>query len=134
MSKQEVNVALGLIVFNHRVLVGWRGKHQHQGNKNEFPGGKVEKGELPIEACRREILEEVGILIDDWKHVDLICHDYDDICVNLYVYLAELEDSQNYSIQLPWFWSSQIELLTLNFPKANDCIIQQLCHGKYPLR
>ena len=59
MSKPVIDIAIGLLLHRGKVLVGWRQAKQHQGNKYEFPGGKVESGESPEEACRREIYEEV---------------------------------------------------------------------------
>ena len=70
MSKPLVQVAIAILLHQGKVLVGWRQAEQHQGNKHEFPGGKVEAGETPEQACRREVLEEVGIDIQDWHAFD----------------------------------------------------------------
>ncbi|MBF7687409.1 NUDIX domain-containing protein [Acinetobacter rathckeae] len=131
MSKTEVNVAIALIVCEKSVLVGWRGAEQHQGNKNEFPGGKLEHGETPEGACQREIFEEVGIQISDWQQVDFIQHEYDDVIVNLYVHLSEVDAMQYAQIKAPWFWVECHQIQTLNFPKANDVILKRLSEGKY---
>jgi len=58
MAKATVDVAIAILLHKSKVLVGWRQANQHQGNKHEFPGGKVEKWETPEQACRREIYEE----------------------------------------------------------------------------
>ncbi|SDB84327.1 NUDIX domain-containing protein [Acinetobacter boissieri] len=131
MFKTEVNVAIALIIFEKSVLVGWRGAEQHQGNKNEFPGGKVEHNEMPEKACQREIFEEVGIEILDWRKVDFIQHEYDDVIVNLYVYLSELTQLKHECIKAPWFWIDCQQIQTLNFPKANDIILKRLSEGDY---
>lgn len=34
-----------------------------------FPGGGVDKGELPAQTARREALEEVGIDVESWKEI-----------------------------------------------------------------
>ena len=126
MSKPVIDVAIAILLHRGKVLVGWRGEQQHQGNKHEFPGGKVESGETPEEACRREIYEEVGIGIKDWHAFDLICHEYDDIIVNLHLFHAYVPDELLNQIHQPWNWYSRDQLLALNFPKANTAILQRL--------
>jgi 8-oxo-dGTP pyrophosphatase MutT (NUDIX family) len=33
----------------------------------ELPGGAIKRGEPPVSAARREIAEELGVSIDDWR-------------------------------------------------------------------
>ena len=126
MSKPSVHVAIALLLYRGKVLVGWRNADQHQGNKYEFPGGKIEAGETPVEACRREIFEEVGIGIQQWHAFDVIHHEYDDVEVFLHLFHATVNEQYLTDIQKPWTWYSRDQLLGLNFPKANQSIIQRL--------
>ena len=56
----------------------------------EFPGGKIEKGETPEEAHKREIREELSteIIID--KHLKTVDWDYPDFHITLHCYLCHL--------------------------------------------
>lgn len=60
----------------------------------EFPGGKWENEEGPIEALVREIKEEVNIEIDDLpkKLIGLFPFDYSDRSVVLYPFLVDAKD------------------------------------------
>ena len=111
---------------NIHVLVGWREAKQHQGNKHEFPGGKVEEGETPLQSCRREIQEEVGIDIELWHPFDFIRHEYEDVIVHLHLFHASVAEAQLAQIQQPWKWYSREQLQQLNFPKANAVILKKL--------
>jgi ADP-ribose pyrophosphatase YjhB (NUDIX family) len=57
-------IGVGGIIFNgHRVLMVKRNQPPAQGLWS-IPGGKQEAGETLVEACRREIEEETGLVIE----------------------------------------------------------------------
>ena len=126
MFKPIIDVAIAILLHQNNVLVGWREAKQHQCNKHEFPGGKLEEGETPLAACRREIYEEVGIGLHEWHAFDVIVHEYEDVIVKLHLFHAVVPTALLNEIQQPWSWYSREELLNLNFPKANLAIIQRL--------
>ncbi len=54
-------VAVALIDADGRVLLAQRPAHKELGGLWEFPGGKLQAGELPEAALIRELKEELGI-------------------------------------------------------------------------
>lgn len=56
---QQVTAAL--IEKDGRILLALRKAGKHMGRRWEFPGGKVDPGEDPKEALRRELEEEFSI-------------------------------------------------------------------------
>ncbi len=54
-------VVAALIWKDGKLLICQRTRHQVMPLKWEFPGGKIEEGEQPRDALRRELDEELGI-------------------------------------------------------------------------
>ncbi len=76
-----------------KVLLSRRKKGTHLAGLWEFPGGKVEPGEDPRAALRRELEEELGILTSVGEIADVTFHRYDeaDKAVLLLFFHAALE-------------------------------------------
>ena len=69
-------VVAALIVQDGKLLVCQRTRHQTMPLKWEFPGGKIEEGEQPRDALRRELEEELGIAATIGDEVARIQHEY----------------------------------------------------------
>ncbi len=81
MSKPQLDVAIAILLHQDKVLVGWREAKQHQGNKHEFPGGKVEAGRNTLSSLFAEkSLKRSASEFKSWHAFDYIQHEYDDHC------------------------------------------------------
>lgn len=56
----------------------------------EFPGGKVEEGESPEDALKREILEELGCEISVDKYLLTVEYDYPAFHLSMHCYICSL--------------------------------------------
>ncbi len=59
-----------------RVLLAQRPAGKHLAGLWEFPGGKVEEGEAPVDALARELREEIGIVVESAQPLIGIPHAY----------------------------------------------------------
>ncbi len=76
IAHKEAHVALGLIERNGAILLQQRRDTNPMWDKKwEFPGGKIDAGELPVVAIRREIEEETGLSVLSEKLLGLHTHD-----------------------------------------------------------
>ena len=69
-----------------RTLLSRRRDDQPMGGLWEFPGGKVEPGESPVEALGREIVEELGVPCEVGAIFDVVFHRYPTFDLLMLVY------------------------------------------------
>ena len=77
-TRSHTEVAVGVLIreSDNALLITSRPLGKPRAGWWEFPGGKLEAGETVEEALRRELVEELGIRIDNciaWKVTE---HDY----------------------------------------------------------
>ena len=125
-------VVAGLIFRDGKFLVCQRTRHQTMPLKWEFPGGKIEEGEQPRDALRRELDEELGIQANIGDEVARIRHEYPNRTVVelrffvVHEYAGELENRIFNDLR----WSERAQLPGFDFLEADRELVQQLAEGK----
>ena len=125
-------VVAALIMKDGKVLVCQRTRHQTMPLKWEFPGGKIEEGEQPRDALRRELDEELGIDAKIGEEVARIRHEYkngNSVELRFYVvhqYKGEIENRIFKEVR----WSPRGELPSYDFLEADLTLVQDLAKGK----
>ena len=130
-----INVAVAVIHYKNQYLLGFRDASQHQGNRYEFVGGKIEHNETVKQALIREVAEETGIEINNNIAVKLgrLHHDYGDKQVCLQVYRIEITalqyeqyKNQSHGLEgqaLTWVDKSKLLAGDYHLPAANKTIL-----------
>ena len=125
-------VVAALIVKDDRMLACQRTRHQPMPLKWEFPGGKIEEGEQPRDALRRELEEELGIEATIGDEVARIHHEYPSggsvelRFFEVREYQGEIENRIFREIR----WVTRTELLDLDFLEADRSLVRDLAAGK----
>lgn len=125
-------VVAALIMNKGTILVCQRTRHQTMPLKWEFPGGKIETGEQPRDALRRELEEELGIDATIGEEVARIQHNYRNggaVELRFYVvhqYKGEIENRIFRDVQ----WADRKKLPTFDFLEADLELVKDLAGGK----
>jgi 8-oxo-dGTP diphosphatase len=125
-------VVAALILKDGKLLVCQRTRHQTMPLKWEFPGGKIEEGEQPRDALRRELDEELGIDAKIGEEVARIRHDYKTgSSVELRFYtVREYQGKIENRIFKDVRWASRSELPSYDFLEADLTLVKDLAEGK----
>ena len=85
-----INVVAAIIVRDGKILATQRGYGEYKDGW-EFPGGKIEPGELPEDALVREISEELDASIEVVDYLTIVEHDYSDFHLSMQCFFASLK-------------------------------------------
>ena len=86
---KTINVVAAIIVQNKKVYATQRGYGEFKGGW-EFPGGKIEKGETPQQALKREIEEELQTEIHIEECLGMVEYDYPSFHLNMKCYVCRV--------------------------------------------
>lgn len=123
---KTIRVVAAVIRDEDKIFATARGYGDYKGGW-EFPGGKIEAGETPQEALKREIMEELETEISVGELVDTIEYDYPHFhlsmdCFWCSVVQGELVLKEAQEAR----WLKREELFTVNWLPADITLIEKL--------
>ncbi len=90
-NRKTVRVAAAVIFDGERIFATQRG-HGEFKDGWEFPGGKIEDGETPEEALKREIMEELRTEIIPEQYLMTVECDYPQFHLSMDCFLCSIRD------------------------------------------
>ena len=127
-ERKQIHVVVGLIYRDGRLLVCQRHADSAFPLKWEFPGGKIEAGEAPVDALRRELKEELDIHMGEAKLVYRHEHDYPGgPTVSLQFFsIGEFAGEAKNLVFERICWTKLTELERLDFLEGDRAIVRRL--------
>ena len=124
---KRIHVVGAVIIKDGLVLCAQRGEGASLPGFWEFPGGKIEPGESPVAALKREITEELGCVIEVGDEVNTTMHEYEFGTIVLTTYYCSLTSgtpttSEHAAIR----WLSPVELTTIIWAPADIPAVHQI--------
>ena len=123
---KTIRVVAAVIRDNDKIFATQRGYGDLKGGW-EFPGGKIEEGETPQAALKREIMEELDTEIEVGELIDTIEYDYPEFHLSMGCYwcsvvsgdlvLKEHEDAR---------WLGKDELMDVEWLPADVGLIDEI--------
>jgi len=116
-----MHVALALITdASDRILITRRSLDVDHGGMWEVPGGKLEPEETAADALKREVFEEVGLVVDESVYLGEVRHTYPEKSVCLHVFRVVQYTGQAHcsEAQLDLRWVTREAFKTFEFPEA----------------
>ena len=121
----STSIAIAVVEYADRFLIGRRPAGKPLGGLWEFPGGRVELDETPEQAATRECREETGLDVDVVGVYGCDDHQYAHDLVRLH-FLACRPLSPEMPPREPFRWVARHELSEYTFPAGNDEILSRL--------
>ena len=123
---KRIEVVAAIIMRGKEVFATQRGYGQWQGWW-EFPGGKMEEGESPQEALRREIREELDAKIEVGDLLETVEWNYPEFHLTMHCFLCTLlSESTHLNEHQAAVWLTKGTLNSVKWLPADEGLIKRL--------
>jgi mutator protein MutT len=122
-----LGVVAAVIRKENKVLLGLRPAGSSLPDLWEFPGGKIELGESPVNALKRELHEELGIDAEIGRLIYAGTHTYGKNGIILLFYEVKYWKgtiTPKHHTDLKWYTPEEVRNLSL--PEANKRMLEEL--------
>jgi 8-oxo-dGTP diphosphatase len=126
VADRRIVVTAAVVERSGAYLVTRRLRGTHLEGLWEFPGGKCEDGETHEACLLRELREELGCDASIGARLLEVAHEYPERTVELHFFRCELKGQPQPLLGQEIRWVARTELRTLDFPPADEELIQML--------
>ena len=126
---KEVHVTAAVIFQDNKILCVQRNenKYDYISKKWEFPGGKVEENEQLEETIKREIQEELNLIIGVKSFLIQVNHQYPDFKLKMDTLICEISSGDlELNEHIDYKWLYVYELRKLDWAGADVPIVERL--------
>lgn len=123
---KTINVVAAVIFKDGKVFATQRGYGEFKDGW-EFPGGKIEPGESPEDALRREIREELEVEVNVGELIDTIEYDYPAFHLSMKCYACTIDDGNPHLLEHEAAkWLSSTQLNSVDWLPADITLIPKI--------
>lgn len=123
---KSIEVVAAVIIRDNQVFATQRGYGEWK-DWWEFPGGKIEPGECPKEALKREIKEELDAEICVGKLLQTIEWDYPTFHLTMHCFICSLEsESLHLNEHEASKWLTKDKIKSVQWLPADDIILEKI--------
>lgn len=123
---KSIEVVAAVIIRDNQVFATQRGYGEWK-DWWEFPGGKIEPGECPQEALKREIKEELDAEICVGKLLQTIEWDYPTFHLTMHCFICSLEsESLHLNEHEASKWLTKDKIKSVQWLPADNIILEKI--------
>ena len=130
--KKIINVVGALILDGDKIFCAQRSVNMTLPLMWEFPGGKIEQGERPTEALKRELTEELEmkVNVDECDFFMEVDHSYSDFKIKMKSFICQVQDKKfTMKEHIAFKWLKKEHLMELDWAEADKPIVKKLVEG-----
>jgi 8-oxo-dGTP diphosphatase len=123
---KQIEVVAAIICNGGKIFATQRGYGEWK-DWWEFPGGKIDEGESPEEALRREIREELATEIEVGERFTTVEYDYPKFHLTMHCYLCKVKSGKLTLLEHEAAkWLTRDELNSVKWLPADEEVVEKI--------